>query len=84
MIVLEVVGVIVLVALLIAATAAMGLGMLGLVGVVKFVRCTHCGRLGVTSFKEPMPSCVQCRHSHLLHPVQDWHAAQPGNHAQRV
>ena len=48
-------------------------GLLGILGAVRFVRCDRCGSIGVTSLREPLRSCVHCRHGHLFHPIHEWH-----------
>lgn len=66
--------------LVVAATAVVMayagvVGLLGILGAVRFVRCSRCGRIGVTSLREPLSSCVHCRHGRLLHPLHEWHHA---------
>jgi hypothetical protein len=78
MIVLEVIAGVLVTALAIATVFAAVTGLLGAVGAVRFVRCSSCRRLGVTSRDEAMPTCVNCRHERLLHPVYQWHHVHAG------
>lgn len=57
------------------------IGVAGMFGHVYFSSCRHCGRRSMSLSAEPHPSCVNCRHELLLHPVATTHRHHPHGHA---
>ena len=71
----EVITVLLLVLVGIIASGALYLGLLGMLGGVSIVRCVSCRHFTFTFSDGPSPSCAQCRHPRLLHPLRAFHGA---------